>query len=140
MLGQQLLEQSVDPEAEQDVLERLTGLREERVELRRGGELLVLLAALNVLSTSALDTVMCSRAASAWYQYALIRKSMTWLEYEVKSCLQSALICLSGVLARVGTLLRTWAMQDVKFGGSLGTITGAPGFCEAWLLAATYSQ
>src|SRR3984957_14300239 len=31
-------------------------------------------------------------------------------------------------------------MQFVNLGGSLGTITGAPGLCAAWLLAATYIQ
>ena len=50
------------------------------------------------------------------------------------------LSCLSGVLASVGICLRTWAMQLVKFGGSLGTITGAPGLWDALPLAATYIQ
>ena len=31
-------------------------------------------------------------------------------------------------------------MQPVKFGGSFGTITGAPGCWDAWPLAATYIQ
>ena len=53
---------------------------------------------------------------------------MTWLPSEVNSWLQSVLSCLSGVLASVGICLRTWAMQSLKLGGSVGTITGAPGF------------
>ena len=31
-------------------------------------------------------------------------------------------------------------MHLLKFGGSVGTITGWPGLCAAWLLAATYIQ
>ncbi len=49
---------------------------------------------------------------------------MTWLESDVNSCLQSALSVLSGVFASDGICWRTWAMHLVKFGGSLGTITG----------------
>src|SRR5260370_14561122 len=65
---------------------------------------------------------------------------MTWPDSEVNSFEQSVLSWVSGVLARLGISLRAWVMQFLKAGGSLGTITGAPGFCAAWLLAATYIQ
>ncbi len=58
----------------------------------------------------------------------------------MKSCLQSARSVLTDALARLGNSLRAWAMQVLKFGGSLGTITGWPGLCAAWLLAATSIQ
>src|SRR5579871_5899838 len=69
-----------------------------------------------------------------------MRKSITWLDSEVNSCLQSLRIVVVAVLARLGICLRTWAMQLSKFGGSLGTITGWPGDWAAWLFAATYIQ
>src|SRR5947209_18468721 len=65
---------------------------------------------------------------------------MTWLDSEVNSCLQSVRRVLVAVLARLGISLRAWLMQLLKFGGSLGTITGWPGLCAAWLLAATNIQ
>ena len=43
-------------------------------------------------------------------------------------------------MASVGICLRAWAMQLLNSGGSLGTITGAPGVCTALLFAATYIQ
>src|ERR1700728_1658589 len=85
------------------------------------------LAVSNAAWIWALVTVIPSLCASAWYQYALIRKSITWLESEVNSWLQSDLTVLSGVFASDGICLRTCAMQLVKFGGSFGTITGDPG-------------
>src|ERR1700728_3637222 len=69
-----------------------------------------------------------------------MRKSMTWDDSEVKSCLQSVRSVLVAVLARLGICFLTWLMQPLKFGGSLGTITGEPGLWAAWLLAATYIQ
>ena len=65
---------------------------------------------------------------------------MTWLESEVKSCLQSVRSVLVAVLARLGICFLTWSTHLSKFGGSFGTITGWPGLCAAWLLAATYIQ
>ena len=65
---------------------------------------------------------------------------MTCPDSEVNSFEQSVFSWASGVLARLGISLRAWAVQFLKSGGSLGTITGAPGFCAAWLLAATYIQ
>ena len=53
-----------------------------------------------------------------------MRKSITCEDSEVKSCLQSALSVLAGVFFRVGIFARASAMHLVKFGGSLGTITG----------------
>ena len=58
--------------------------------------------------------------ASAWYQYALIRKSITWLESWVNACLQSFRSVAVVWFARLETSLRTCAMQLVKSGGSLG--------------------
>src|ERR1700746_2930476 len=65
---------------------------------------------------------------------------MTWLEREVKSCLQSARSVFVAVLARLGICVRTWATHLSKFGGSLGTITGWPGLLAARLFAAQYIQ
>src|ERR1700733_1593674 len=98
------------------------------------------LAVSNAFWTSASVTLTCCLTASAWYQYAVIRKSMTWLESEVKSCLQSVRSVAVFVLARLGIALRTWAMHVLKSGGSLGTITGSPGDWAAWLFAATNIQ
>ena len=123
-----------------DVGERLAGLAEERVEPGRVRAELCFLAALNGFCTSALVTLMPSLSASAWYQYALIRKSSTWLLSAVNACWQSPRSVVVSALARVGTSALACAMQLVNFGGSLGTITGEPGVCAAWLLAATYIQ
>src|SRR5665213_2800449 len=65
---------------------------------------------------------------------------MTCEDSDVNSCLQSALSVLAGVFFRVGILARAWAMHAVKFGGSLGTITGWPGLDAAWPFASTYIQ
>src|ERR1700733_11957385 len=65
---------------------------------------------------------------------------MTVPESEVKSCLHSPRSVLAGVLDRLGTSARASAMQWAKFGGALGTITGEPGLCAGWLLAATNIQ
>ena len=82
----------------------------------------------NAFWTSASVTLMPILAASAWYQYALIRKSSTWLESEVNSCLQSVRSVAVLVFARLGMSFLTCAMHALKFGGSFGTITGWPGF------------
>ena len=60
------------------------------------------LAVVNAFCTSASVTLTPSLAASAWYQYAVIRKSMTWLESEVNSCLQSVRSVAVLVFARLG--------------------------------------
>ncbi len=52
---------------------------------------------------------------------------MTWVESDVNSWLHSLLSCVSGCLASDGSWARTCAMQPVNVGGSVGTITGAPG-------------
>ena len=44
-------------------------------------------------------SVIPSLWASAWYQYALIRKSITWLESDWKSCAHSVLSVVGGVFA-----------------------------------------
>ena len=67
---------------------------------------------------------MPSLAASAWYQYALIRKSSTELLSELNACWHSPRTVLSAVFARVGKSFLASAMQLVNSGGSLGTITG----------------
>ena len=59
---------------------------------------------------------MCWRAASAWYQYEVIRNAITWLEYEPNSWLQSDFSCLLVVpLGRLGTCVLMLWMQLVKF-------------------------
>src|SRR5579884_1347292 len=65
---------------------------------------------------------------------------MTWLLSELKRFWQSALSVLDDVLASWGICLRTLDTHWPKLGGSLGTMTGWPGFCAAWLLAATNIQ
>ena len=65
---------------------------------------------------------------------------MTSLESDVNTRPQSLLSVLSAVLASDGISAFTWAMHLVKFGGSLGTITGSPGACAACVLASTYIQ
>src|ERR1700728_2751130 len=65
---------------------------------------------------------------------------MTCEDSEVNSCLQSALSVLAAVFFRVGIFDRASAMQLLKFGGSLGTITGWPGLDAAWPFASTYIQ
>ena len=56
----------------------------------------------------------------------------------MNSCRQSSRSDFVATLARLGTA-RAFATQRLKFGGS-GMITGDPGCCAAWLLAATNSQ
>ena len=65
---------------------------------------------------------------------------MTWPLSEVKSCLQSARSCLSEIFFSAGISARAVVRHLLKFGGSLGTITGWPGLWEACSLAATYIQ
>ena len=63
---------------------------------------------------------MPSLAASAWYQYALIRKSSTWLLRALKACWHSPRTVLVLALARAGTSALAWATQLVKFGRIVG--------------------
>ncbi len=58
----------------------------------------------------------------------------------MKTRWQSAFRVLVAVFARLGISALTCAMHLVKFGGSLGTMTGWPGDCAAWVLASTYIQ
>ncbi len=81
----------------------------------------------NSFWTWASVSVMCCFAASAWYQYDVIRNSITFEDSDWNSWLQSFFSWAAGVLASVGISLRAWAMQLLNSGGSLGTITGAPG-------------
>ena len=94
--------------------QRLAGLAEERVEPGGRGELLRSCAVLNAFWTWASVTLMPSLAASAWYQYALIRKSSTWLESEVNAACSRCGASSSGVFARVGMSFLTCAMQLVE--------------------------
>ena len=100
----------------------------------------MLLGGVERCCTSALVTFTPSLSASAWYQYALIRKSSTWPLSEVNDCWHSVRTVALLDLASAGTSALACAMHPVKLGGSLGTITGEPGVCAAWLLAATYIQ
>ena len=139
MLGGQLGEDLVDPDAEQDVLGGLAALLEECLVLGVGLELGLLGRHQGRLDLGVGD--LDPQLVGVSLVPVGLDQEIHDLAGQRREQLRAVgLERLVGRLAQRGISALTWAMHLEKLGGSSGTMTGCPGVWAAWPFAATYIQ